>query len=310
MKTYLIGHRKPDLDSVVATLAYGELLEALGEKNLVPGRIDPLNEESKYVFKKFASSPPRPISLKEIKDSDQIILVDHNEKNHRLEGLNQDQIIAILDHHYRISLDLNQPIKIDIRPWGATNSIIYDLFSKNNLQPKPKTAKLMLAAIISDTLGLKSPTTTKADRQAVNQLGKITGLGIKKLTFEIFKAKSAIDKLTPKQIVTNDYKIFPFGGKRTLINQIETVEQESVLKMKVQLIKAMAVVKREQKIDYMYNVITDILKENSQLIYLDEKDKKVAESAFGGRGEDNVLDIGPRLSRKKQIAPEIEKVLS
>lgn len=309
MKTYLIGHQKPDLDSVVAPLAYGELLEALGEKNLVPGRIGSLNEESKYVFEKFATSPPDLISLKEIKDNDQIILVDHNEKHQRLEGLNEDQIITILDHH-RTSLDLRKPIRIDIRPWGATNSIIFDLFLENNLQPETKTAKLMLAAIISDTLGLKSPTTTKADREAVIKLGKITDLDIKKLTFEIFKAKSAIGKLTPKQIVTNDYKIFPFGGKRTLINQIETVEQESVLKMKVQLIKAMATVKSEQKIDHIYNVVTDILKENSQLIYLDDKDKEIAESAFGGRGKDNVLDIGPRLSRKKQIAPEIEKVLS
>ncbi len=308
MKTYIIGHRQPDLDAIVAPIAYADLLTALGQKNVIPVRCDPVNNETQYVFNKFSVPLPDLISQKDINKEDKVILIDHNEESQRLEGLDADQIIEIIDHR-RVHLDLNKPIKIDIRPWGSSSTIVYEYFQQNNLQPKSKTAKLMLAAILSDTLGLKSPTTAEPDRKTVQKLAKQTGLDVKKLTFEQFKAKSNLGHLTPKQIVTVDYKVSDFGGKHTLINQIETVEQDKVLKMIVQLIKAMRVVKSEQKLDHIYCVVTDILKGKSVLIYIDDQDKKIAEQAFSGRGEKNLLDIGPRLSRKKQITPEIKKVL-
>jgi manganese-dependent inorganic pyrophosphatase len=308
-RIFIIGHRQPDLDAIVAPIAYAELLKVLGQKNAIPVRCDQVNNETRYIFEKFSISIPKLIKKKDLKKSDQVILIDHNEESQRLEGLNPDQIIGIIDHR-KANLNLNKPIKIDIRPWGSSSTIVYEYFKQNNLQPEPKTAKLMLAAILSDTLGLKSPTTTDFDRKTAKELAKQTGIDVRKLTLEQFKAKSDISNLTPKQVVTVDYKIFNFGGERTLINQIETVEQKKVLKMIVQLIKAMGEVKIKQKLDHIYCVITDILKANSQLIYLNEEDRKIVESAFGGRGENNVLDIGPRLSRKKQIAPEIEKVLT
>ncbi len=316
MKTYLISHQKPDLDSIVATLAFAEYLStpkgkdpAFGKVTLV--RCDPINNETDYILKKVKAAPPALINKTKIKPKDQIILLDHNEESQRMKGLKADQIIAIIDHHM-VKITLPKPIRIDIRPWGSTSTIIYDYFEKISTLPTAKTAKLILCAILSDTVGLKSPTTTNQDKRTLQKIAHKLGISqkqIQKLTLEIFKAKSNISNLTPLQIIKNDSKIFDFAQK-TFIGQTETVEQEKVLKLKPKLLKAMEEVKRQEKVDLICLTVSDILKENTKLIYLSEKEKKVLEKAFGGRGEANVLDIGKRLSRKKQIAPPIEKTLS
>ena len=126
---------------------------------------------------------------------------------------------------------------------------------------------------------------------------------------KIFKAKSNVSSLTDRQIVTNDYKIFDFAGKKVLIDQLETVEQAKILQdKKSSLLKAMAEVKTAQKVDLLFVAISDILRINTKLLILGEEE--IAKKAFGGRVENNVLDIGPKLSRKKEIAPAIEKTIS
>jgi manganese-dependent inorganic pyrophosphatase len=315
MTTYLISHQKPDLDAVVSTIAYAEYLSTPASKNLQFGKIiscrcDPINNETAFVLSKFQVSPPILVKSDQIKPEDKIVLLDHNEENQRMRGLKEDQIIAIIDHHMP-KISLAQPITVDLRPWGSTSTIIYDYFEKASIVPTTKTTKLILCAILSDTLGLASTTTITQDRKTVQKISQKLGFSqkdIQNLIFEIFKAKSNIANLTPLQIVANDYKIFNFA-KKTFIGQLETVEPEKVLKLKPKLLEAMEKIKQKEKVNLVFFAVTDTIKENTQLIYLSEEEKKVAQKAFGGEGEANVLDIGRRLSRKKEIAPQIEKAL-
>jgi len=271
---------------------------------------DPINPETTSVFTKFNLEIPKVISSADIKPEDKIILVDHNEVEQRLDGLNQDQIIAIIDHH-KINLNLNLPIKITTLPVGSTCTIVYLKFKQYNLTIPEPLAKLMLGGILSDTVGLKSGTTTQKDRQAVNELKLISKIeDVDSFTLEIFKAKSNISSLSPEQIVKNDYKVFDFA-KKTYIGQLETVEQDQVLNnRKEELLTAMQQVKQSEGVDLLFLIITDILKVNSKLLILSNAESQIAVLAFGGTPTDNILDIGPKLSRKKDIAPPIEKAIN
>ena len=309
MITYIIGHKKPDLDATVSAIAVAEFRKLRGDINPTPAIADPINPETEFVLGKFGVTAPKLITAADIKPEDKIVLVDHNELDQRLDNLPQDQIIAIIDHH-KFNINLNHAIKITALPIGSTNTIVYLKFKQYGFAIEPTLAKLMLSAVLSDTVGLKSATTTDKDRQAVTDLAKIGGLtDVDALTLEIFKAKSNISSLTPEQIVKNDYKVFEFA-KKTFIGQIETVEQTAVItNRKTDLLAAMGGVKKSEGVDLIFLAISDILKVNTKLLLLGDEEIGVAEKAFGGQAVDFVLDIGSKLSRKKDIAPPIENAL-
>lgn len=310
--TYIIGHRKPDTDSVVSAMALAYLYEqeaCFGYDQPQAVIVDPLNPETNYLFERFAVEAPPQITAADLRDKDQVVLVDHNEVDQNLAGLDQEQIVEIIDHH-KINLNLGRPIFATFKTWGATATIVYHLMKQVDVKPGQKLAALMLAAILSDTVGFKSATTTDKDKKVGQKLAKIAQTDdLQEFASDIFKAKSNLTDLTPVEIVQNDYKIYNFAQK-TFINQLETVEQKEILTTKKdQLLAAMTTVKAEQAVDLLFVAVTDVLQENTKLLLAGEAEATVAEKAFGGTAQDYVLDIGPRLSRKKQIAPEIEKNL-
>ena len=310
MKTYIIGHIKPDLDSVVAAISFSDYVRLNGVENPTPAVIDDINEETKFVFKKFGLTPPAKISLTDITNEDKIILVDHNEESQRLPGLNQDQIIVIFDHH-KPNINFTSPIEICIMPFGSSNTVAWQLYNEISFKISKDMASLMLCAVLSDTVGLKSPTTTDKDREAVEFLAKIANIAdINALAFEIFRAKSNINSLTDEQIVLNDYKVFDFSGKKVLIGQIETVEQKELLaNRQSSLLLACNTVKTSEKVDFLFLAVTDILGVNTKLLLPGVGESDLAVKAFGGIPANSVLDIGAKLSRKKEIAPPIETAL-
>ncbi len=309
MKTYLLGHKKPDLDAVVAAIAFAALAKNFGAVDTYPAIVEEINPETKFVFEKFSQTSPEIISAAIVQPDDQFILVDHNEVDQRMEGLNESQIVRIYDHH-KVNLNLSNPIEIQIYPVGSSSTIAWSLFKKNNFTIDSQLASLMLCAVLSDTVGLKSSTTTNTDREAVSDLSATAGItDVNALTLEIFKAKSNVGSLTAEQVILNDYKIFDFG-KKVLIGQLETVEQDNLLKdRKPELLSALQSIKEKEVVDFIFLAVTDILKINTRLLILGEGESQVATKAFGGTVTDNILDIGPKLSRKKDIAPAIENAL-
>jgi manganese-dependent inorganic pyrophosphatase len=310
---YIIGHTKPDLDSAASVVALKYLFDkakCFGYGKAVPVLADPANFETKTIFKKFHSPLPQVLKSEQIKQGDVFILADHNEESQRLPGIKNEQIVDIFDHH-KVNLNLNKPIFITIKPWGSTSTLAYWLMEIVNLQPKKNLAALMIAAILSDTVGLQSATTTEKDREVLKKLNQIAQIKDRdKLTLEIFKAKSSLKGLNIKQILIKDYKLYDFADKKVLINQIETVEQKKLIEKSVQLIKGLVKIKKEMGLNYVFCVITDVLKINSQVI-ISPGDEKILTQAFplAKRVKSGVYDIGPLMSRKKEIAPPIEKAV-
>ena len=310
MKTYIFGHLKPDLDSTVAAISFAKYCELNQVVNPTPVIIDDANNETNFVFDKFAIPLPPKISLADITPEDRIILVDHNEESQRLVGLNPEQIVGIYDHH-KVNLNLSHPIELVTLPFGSSNTIAWYLFREFNFTPDQKLSSLMLSAVLSDTVGMKSSTTTQTDRQAITDLATKADIAdIDNLTLEIFKAKSDISKLTDEQIVLNDYKIFDFSGQKVLIGQTETVEQDLVLTTrKSGILTALQSIKVRENIGLIFLAITDILKVNTKIILVGDREKSLAEKAFNITSIDQIIDIGAKLSRKKDIAPAIELAL-
>ncbi|MBU0579106.1 manganese-dependent inorganic pyrophosphatase [Patescibacteria group bacterium] len=310
-KTYIIGHLKPDTDAVVAAMALEYLFlerDCFGYDQPQAVITDPLSPETNYLFDKFKVEAPPLITVTEIGADDQVVLVDHNEKSQRLTGLDEARIVEIVDHH-KANLNLSTPVFLNFKPWGSTATIVYFFMEENGVTPDKKLAALMLAAIISDTVGFKSATTTDKDRKFGAKLAKLAEINdIDAFAFEIFKAKSDISTLNDEEIVQNDYKIYEFDQK-TFISQLETIQQETLLAKKDQLLAAMANVKSQLEVELLFVAVTDVLQINTKLLLAGEAEVITAERAFGGSAVDYILDIGPKMSRKKEIAPAIEKVL-
>lgn len=312
-KTYIIGHQKPDTDAVVAAMALQYLFSqesCFCHENAEAVIADPLNPETRFLFEKFGVTTPRLITAADIAPEDKVVLVDHNESSQRLSGINENQVVEIIDHH-KANLNLNQPIFMTFKAWGSSSTIVYHMMKQSNVVPDKKRAHLLLAAILSDTVGYKSATTTQKDEELGAELAQLAEVAdVDAFTLEIFKAKSDISALSDEEIVKNDYKIFEFS-KKTMIDQLETVEQDMILtEKKAELLEAMQSVKAELGVELLFVAITDILKVNTKLLILGDAEAKVAQTAFGGNVTDNVLDIGPKMSRKKEIAPAIEKALA
>ena len=313
-KTYIIGHQKPDTDAVVAAMALAYLHESspahAEHENSVAVIADPLNPETTFLFEKFGIAAPQQITAADIAPEDKIVLVDHNEEVQRLAGINPDQIVNIVDHH-KANINFNGPICLVFRPWGSTSTIVYHMMKIKNVVPSKTIASLMLAAILSDTVGYKSATTTQKDKEYGAELAQIAEIGdVEAFTLEIFKAKSDVSQLSDIEIVKNDYKVFEFS-KKTMIDQLETEEQDMILtEKKASLLAAMQTVKAELGVELLFVAITDILKVNTKLLILGEAEASVAQKAFGGTVSDNMIDIGPKMSRKKEIAPAIEKAVA
>ncbi len=313
MKTYIIGHLKPDTDAVVSAMALAEFYQqtpSFSRPAATAVISDPVNNETAFLLEKFGATAPPVIKASDIDPQDQIVLVDHNEMDQRLDGMNQEQIVEIVDHH-KVNLSLNQAIFLTFKPWGSSSTIVYHLMKKYQFRPNPKLAGLMLSAILSDTVGFKSSTCTQQDIETAKELADIAAVSdLSALTLEIFKAKSDLGQMTCEEMVKNDYKIFEFSGKKVLIDQLETVEQAKIIsEKKACLLEAMAKVKSDLQVDLIFVVVSDILASNSKILLLSPVEQKLAELAFAETALDQIIDIGPKLSRKKDIAPALEKAI-
>ena len=174
MNIYVLGHRGPDLDSVAGAVGYAEFLQKAArypKHEIIPSRCDEINKETEYIFDKFKLSVPQKISASDIGEEDRVVLVDHNEEDQRMEGIDSTKILEIVDHH-KIKINFSTPIRIDVRPLGSVSSVVYENYVKEGINPSSGTAKLMLSAILSDTQGLKSSTTTGWDTRSAEDLSK------------------------------------------------------------------------------------------------------------------------------------------
>ena len=233
-------------------------------------------------------------------------MVDHNEFGQSVEGIEKAKIIGVVDHHRIANIETSEPLYYTARPYGCTSTILFQDFKGKGFEIDKEEAILMASAIISDTLLLKSPTTTKHDIKALEELGKIAGINIEEYGLEMLKAGTDLDDFSAEELINLDAKELDKNGTKFVIAQVNTVDIPSVLKRQEELEKAIQNEIDKKGLSLFVLAITDILNSNSEIIALGNKIEAV-EKAFDKKLENNKTFLEGVVSRKKQILPNIDK---
>jgi manganese-dependent inorganic pyrophosphatase len=232
-----------------------------------------------------------------------VILMDHNEQAQSVLGLDQAEIMEIVDHHRLADIETKNPIYVRNEPVGSTTTIVGGMYQEKGLMPTAKIAGLMAAAIVSDTVMFKSPTCTQRDIDMANRMARIANVSLEELGQAIFSAGNGDGKSVETMLQT-DYKEFHIAGHNLAVSQITSMDSESLLRRKEEFVKAMTVTQRSRKLDSVLLMITDVLLDGTQLLFVG--DEETIRQAFGIRGEDvNCAFLPKMLSRKKQLIPTL-----
>lgn len=300
MKTYVVGHKNPDTDSIVSAIG---LAEFRGDAEAV--KAGEINNETKLVLEKFGLSAPKDISAEEKK----VILVDHNEPGQIHSNIKEEEIVSIFDHHKLGGLVTPGPITVEMRPVGSSATIVADLFFKKNKEISKEIASILICGILSDTLKYTSPTTTEEDKKIAEELNKIAELDIDLITKEMFEAKSDISDIKTEDLLSKDYKVFDMSDKKVGIGVWETVDTKTIINRKEEIINKLASLKEKDSLSLVYFAAVDILKGNSEMFILNGEEESVAKKAFSKDVVESIMSLPGVVSRKKQIIPMIEGVL-
>lgn len=238
----------------------------------------------------------------------QVILVDHNEETQSVDGLEQADIIEIIDHHKIGTIGTTMPINFRNMPVGSSNTIIYMLYKENHIEIPSNIAGAMLSGIISDTLLFKSPTTTEFDKIVANDLAKIAGVEIDKYGMEMLKAGSSLKGKSKEDILFTDFKNFTIDGKKVGIGQITTFDISEIENEKQEYIDIINKTAVNNDYYLVALFVTDIIK-NGSYIYYNEDEKEVFESCFDIDNLDEGYYLDGCVSRKKQMIPNIMNTL-
>ncbi|HYN87285.1 MAG TPA: putative manganese-dependent inorganic diphosphatase [Ardenticatenaceae bacterium] len=232
-----------------------------------------------------------------------VILVDHSERGQSADGIERAEIVEIIDHHRLGGLETSGPILAVIVPVGCTATLVLRRYRELGVEPPREMAGLMVASILSDTVLLKSPTTTPEDVAAVEALGKLMREDALAFGTRMYNAKFDIAHLSPDQFVANDLKVFVFGSAAVGIGQIEVGDAALVLRRKADLVEAMERHRRQHALDLLLLMVTDIVRGGTELLAVGQT--RVVERAFGTALQDHSLYLPGVLSRKKQVVPPI-----
>lgn len=306
MSVIVFGHKNPDTDSVCAAIAVADLKSKLGVQTTAAAQGE-LNPESKFVLDKFGLSAPEVITSGEGK---QVILVDHSDLSQSLDDLSKAEILGIVDHHKLGDVTTPNPLECWIWPVGCTCTVIKSMYDFYGVEIPKNIAGIMLCAILSDTVIFKSATCTDADKKACEELAKISGQSdMMALGMEMFKVKSAVEGTPPRDLIFRDYKDFNMSGKKVGIGQLEVVDLSILEPVKDDLYEEMKKVKDEGGRHSVFVLLTDIMKEGSEMLVLSD-DPSVVEKAFGKAVDGKSVWLDGVMSRKKQVVPNFEKAFA
>ncbi len=235
-------------------------------------------------------------------DNKKIIMVDHNEKSQAVDGIDEAEIMEIIDHHRLGSLETTMPVYFRNQPVGCTATIVYDLYQENNVEVEPKIAGLLCSAILSDTLMFRSPTCTAKDKKAAEELAAIAGVEIQDHAEKMFRAGSSLADKTPEEIFYQDFKKFSGHGKNFGAGQISSMDKTELEQLRPKIAAYMEGAVKEGEM--LFFLLTNILTESSDLVFVGEGAKELVEIAFGP-GEENWVHVPGMVSRKKQFVPSV-----
>mgnify|MGYP004454985009 FL=1 len=228
-----------------------------------------------------------------------VVLVDHNEIAQSVPGLEEAEILEIIDHHRLADIQTNNPITVRNEPVGSTNTIIASMFQDRGLMPSEKMAGMMAAAIISDTVMFKSPTCTSRDVRMAERMARIANVSLDELGKTIFSA--SLGNKSVDELLFMDYKEFHIAGHDLAVAQITCVDSPSMLERKDEFLTRMTKVAQEKGFSAVLLMLTDVLLEGTQLIYIGDDD--TIRQAFNAEPKDHCVFLPKVMSRKKQVIP-------
>ncbi|WP_353990343.1 manganese-dependent inorganic pyrophosphatase [Pediococcus argentinicus] len=302
-KELVFGHLNPDTDAIVAAKALAYFESKMG-KDVEAVALGNPNAETNFVLNHFSEPTPRVVKTV-ANEVDSVMLVDHNESQQSVADLDQVTVSTVVDHHRIANFETAQPLFYRAEPVGCTSTILTKLFNENKIEIPAQLAGLMASAIISDTLLLKSPTTTDDDREALRELAEIADIDVDSYGIEMLKAGTDLSSKTELELVDGDAKSFEMNGKNVRIGQVNTVDLDDVFSRQDALVSTMEKENQTNSYDLFLLLATNILNSDSELLVVGEP-KDVVEKAFNTKlSEDNRTSLPGVVSRKKQVVPPL-----
>lgn len=304
----VFGHLNPDNDAIMSTVVLSQLLNQLEYQGntYTACCLGPLPAESAKLLED--AGVPAPTLIDAIEPAAEgaepqlVILTDHNEPGQSVAGLENATIFGVVDHHRFGDFTTAAPLHIVALPWGSSCSIVAKLFEVMGVEPTDTQAKLLLSAMMTDTLMLKSPTATAVDAAIAAKLGEQLGVDPVKFGMEVFLTRPS-GSFTAEQMVGNDIKMFEVAGTKLLIGQYETVDKSRALGMIPEIREAMRAYQAEKAANGIVLCITDIMEEGSQVLL--EGDTATAQKGLEIEDVAEGVWMPGVLSRKKQVAAPI-----
>ena len=238
------------------------------------------------------------------KNNKKVMLVDHQEKEQSVIGLDEANILEIVDHHKIGNINTTNPINFRNMTVGSTNTIVYFMYKENNVEIPKEIAGIMLSGLLSDTLCLQSPTTTEIDKKVAEDLALIAGVDYKKYALDMFKAGTSLEGLTKEEVIKSDFKSFPIGDEKMAIGQVFTLDVDRIFDELDTYIEKLEEINNKEGYKFIIIAITDILKNGSYLIFT-KNAKSVLESIYKLDDIKQGYYVDGLVSRKKQILPSI-----
>ena len=247
----------------------------------------------------------------------QVIMVDHNELGQALDGMENAEILEIIDHHRLGTIQTLGPVYFRNQPLGCTSTIVYLMYQENKVEIDPQTAGLMMSAIISDTLLFRSPTCTKTDEMAGRALAEIAGVDIEKYAMEMFSAASDLKQKTDREIFYQDFKTFTAGDIHFGVSQVSSLNEEELLSLKPRLFHFAKEALGEENLDMAFVMLTNILKQDTLLLAVGHRADSLIQNAFLLEPKKESFDLSGEeiegftavlenvVSRKKQLIPPL-----
>src|SRR6478736_6130815 len=285
-KTLIFGHKNPDTDTICSAIAYADLKNKLGVDAELPRFVDEVSKET-----------------------NEVILVDHNERQQSANDIDQVRVLEVIDHHRIANFETADPLYYRAEPVGCTATILNKMYKENGVEIEPNIAGLMLSAIISDSLLFKSPTCTDQDVAAAKELAEIAGVDAEEYGLAMLKAGADLGDKTASQLISLDAKEFSMGTSKVEIAQVNAIDVNDVLVRKVELEEAITKTIEEKGLQLFLLVVTDILNSNSTALALGSAASKV-EEAYNVTLENNTAVLEGVVSRKKQVVPVLTSVFA
>lgn len=303
-KVLVFGHKSPDTDAITSAISYAHLQKQLGVE-AEPVALGEAGEETSYALDYFDFKAPRVVSTVS-NEVDEVMLVDHNEAQQSADDIDKVDVLSVVDHHRIANFQTSNPLYYRAEPVGCTQTIILKLFKEHKVEVPPQIAGLMLSAIISDTLLLKSPTCTEEDVAAAKELATLAEVDLEEYGIALLKAGTNTADKSANDLLNADAKSFTMGSSSVRVGQVNVVDVNEVLDRKDEILEAMKAQSEKENYELFILLVTDVLESDSTAIVFGEPTDKITE-AFEKTVDNHVVVLDGVVSRKKQVVPPLTK---